>query len=133
MSMEVLCLIWFAILLTEMGLNDRLSRCTAVGVEFYMDLIGWIKDAGVLQCDKTKFKIPSNEHKIIRTFSINKVLLMSAAQISSLKTEWHRNGKDEELLEFMDDKHNDLDNIHDVKWCDFRQKTDDPSMRYANW
>jgi len=65
---------------------------------------------------------------IIRTFAINKVLLMSAAQISSLKTEWHPNGIDEELLEFMDDKHNDLDNIHDVKWRDFREKTDDPSM-----
>jgi len=128
MSLEVLCLIWFALVFIEIGLNHRLSSSSKYARRFYLRLTKWIKSAQTIKCDATKTCIPRDSLRVIRVFAINKILLQSASQISSLKTQWHRNGKDDKLLAFVhriNASPSELATIyHDLRWSDFRDNTD---------
>eukprot|EP00488_Nonionellina_sp_1-RS-2012_P003863 TRINITY_DN8424_c0_g1_i1.p1 TRINITY_DN8424_c0_g1~~TRINITY_DN8424_c0_g1_i1.p1 ORF type:complete len:145 (+),score=39.05 TRINITY_DN8424_c0_g1_i1:61-435(+) len=77
--------------------------------------------------ENDKLYMNASAHRKIRVFAINKVLLISATQISSLKTEWHRNTKDDKMLSWIIGKQrDDLCNIHKtLAWIDFRANTDD--------
>ena len=134
MCFEVGCLLWFVILFTEIGLNHRLSNSCKHARRFYLKLIKWIKNGKSVKCDKTKFRLNKNSHKKIRVFAINKVLLISATQISSLKTQWHKNKKDDKLLKFIEKYKQTNENLANIDktlhWIDFRKNTDNPNLSY---
>ena len=62
MSIEIICLIWIIVLLTEVGLTDRFSNSSNIAQKFYIKCIKWIINTN------------KKSNKKIRLFSINKIL-----------------------------------------------------------